>query len=165
MRNKRLPGGAKDLPGLGRPTNEADLAALARHLPLLAGLGRANRQALLAQARTYYLPADAAIVRMGELSSDAFFLIGGRAIAGVEAVGAYHTLEVLNAGDLFGEIGALTGLPRTANVIATQASTVIQLPAAALRRLLEDLRMRRYFLSRMAERMLRMDLIDPPRNN
>ncbi len=104
-------------------------------------------------------------MRVGRSSGDAFFLIAGRAIAGIEAAGSYHTLEVLNAGDLFGEIGALTGMPRTADVIATQAGTVIQLPAAALRRLLEDPRMQRYFLSRMTERMLRTDLIDLPRGD
>jgi DHA3 family macrolide efflux protein-like MFS transporter len=163
-RSMQLLRGVKDLPALetGRPMTEADLAALTRHLPLLVGLGRAERQALLAQARIHDLQAEVAIMRLGDPSRDAFFLIDGRAIACIEAAGSYHTLEVLNAGALFGEIGALTGLPRTANVIATQASTVVQLPAAALRRLLEDPRMQRYFLSRMAERMLRMDLIDPP---
>src|SRR5690348_16916991 len=91
----------------GRPMVEIDMARLAGHLPLLAGLGRAERQALAAQARVHDLPAATAIVRYGEQSSDAFILLGGHAVAGIDIDGSYRTFEVLNVGDLFGEIGAL----------------------------------------------------------
>ena len=40
----------------------------------------------------------------------------------------------MTAGDFFGEIGALTGSPRTADVVADTDTTLLEVPADALRR-------------------------------
>jgi len=157
--------GAQAAPGLGpgRGVMRADLDRLVGHLPALAGLSARDRQELTAKARIYELPAGAAVVRRGETSSDAYFILDGRAVAGREEVGAYQSLEVLNAGDFFGEIAALTGVPRTADVLAEQSATVLQVPAATLRQLMSDTLLNRLFLTRMTERMVRMQMIDLPR--
>jgi CRP-like cAMP-binding protein len=47
--------------------------------------------------------------------------------------GADKILDFHNPGDFFGEIGALTNLPRTANVLADQPTAVLQVPAPVLR--------------------------------
>ena len=60
------------------------------------------------------------IIRHGEISDAAYFIIDGRAIAGRKEGDNEQVLEVLNAGDFFGEIAALTGIPRTANIIVEQ---------------------------------------------
>jgi signal-transduction protein with cAMP-binding, CBS, and nucleotidyltransferase domain len=146
-----------------RAATVADIDALAAHLPLLGGLGRRDRQALADQMLVHAVPEGAAIVRSGEAGNSAFFILEGRAVAGCQEEGVYHRFETLGPGDLFGEIAALTGLPRTADVVAEQPTTLLQLPAAALRQIMADARMRRYLLSRMAERMAHMDLIEPPR--
>ena len=76
--------------------------------------------------------------------------------------GAVRVLEVHNAGDFFGEIAALTGMPRTASVLAEQPTRVLQMPAAALRKLTRDPQLNRVFLSKLSERMERLRLIALP---
>jgi len=102
-------------------------------------------------------------VRQGERSDAAYFILDGRAVAGRDDVSSYQALEVLQAGDFFGEIAALTGVARTAHVITDQPTRVLQVPAATLRRMMGDAQLNRLFLSKMTERMLRMNMLDLPR--
>jgi CRP-like cAMP-binding protein len=114
------------------------------------------------------LVADAAggtvVVAHGEVSNAAYFILSGHAIAGRLENDDYQILEELHAGDFFGEIAALTGVPRTANVIAEEQTTLLQVPAAALRQMSAHPELHRLFLSKMTERMVRMNMIDMPRS-
>jgi CRP-like cAMP-binding protein len=149
--------------GLGRATLPADIGMLAVHLPALAGWSRQAREELAGQTRVYDAPVGTAIVRQGETSDIAYFLIDGRTIASrQEGDGAERVLEVHNAGDFFGEIAALTGVPRTASVIAEQPTTVLQVPAAALRKMMSDPQLNRVFLSKLTERMVRIGMVALP---
>ena len=56
-----------------------------------------------------------------EQSDATYFLLDGRTVASRVEEGAVRVLEVHNAGDFFGEIAALTGMPRTASVLADAA--------------------------------------------
>jgi hypothetical protein len=146
--------------GLGRAALLVDIELLAGHLPPLARLSRQERQGLAAQTRVYEAPAGTAIVRQGEVSEASYFLIDGRTIAShQEEDGAERILEVHNAGDFFGEIAALTDVPRTASVIAEQSTTVLQVPAAALRKMMSDPQLNQVFLNKLTERMLRMGMV------
>src|SRR4029453_10450402 len=98
------------------------------------GLCPEDRQHGLSQARVYEVPAGSAIMRQGETGDAAFFMIGGRAVAGTDVRGSYRALSLLGQGDFFGEIAALTGTPRTATVMAQESSSVLGVPAATLRR-------------------------------
>jgi MFS family permease len=157
--------GAKVAPGLsmGRAATLADLDLLASRLPVLSGLSYKDKQSLAARTLVADAPAGAPIVRRGETNDSAYFVLQGRAVAGREEGGAYRTLEVLNAGDFFGEIAALTGVPRTADVIAEEPTTVLQVPSAALRSMMNNPQINQIFLNKMTERMIRMDMIDLPR--
>ena len=84
-------------------------------------------------------------------------------MAGWDEEGGYRPLETLNAGDFFGEIAALTGSKRTANVVAEEPTRLLQVPAEALRSMTADPELNRMFLSRMTERMVRMNMIELPR--
>src|SRR5690606_7302133 len=109
-------------------------------------------------------PTGSVVVRTGEESDAGYFILSGRAVAGRDEAGRHRPLETLNAGDFFGEIAALTGVPRTANVVAEEDTTLIQVPAAALRRMSAKPELNRLFLSKMTERMVRMDMVDMPRS-
>jgi hypothetical protein len=149
--------------GLGRAARRADIDLLSVHLPAVGGWSRKAREELAAQTRVYGAPAGTAIVRQGESSDAAYFVIDGRTIASrQEEDGAERVLEVHNAGDFFGEIGALTSVPRTASVIAEHGPMVLQVPAAALRTMMSDRQLNRVFLSKLTERMLRMGMVALP---
>lgn len=157
--------GAKVAPGLGvgRAATLADFDLLAGHLPVLASLSVKDKQALAARALVADAPVGTVILRKGETSDAAYFIIEGRTLAGWDEEGGYRPLETLNAGDFFGEIAAITGAPRTANIVAEQDTKVMQVPAAALREMMSHPQLNRVFLSKMTERMARMNLLDLPR--
>ena len=161
----RLLRGAQVAPGLGagRAATLADFDLLATHLPALSSLSRDLRQNLAAQTLVADAPGGTIVVRKGEASDAAYFILNGRAVAGYAEPGSYRLLEVLNPGDFFGEIAALTGVPRTANVITEEPSTLLQVPAPALRQMMGEPHLNRLFLSKMTERMARMNMLDMPR--
>jgi CRP-like cAMP-binding protein len=66
---------------------------------------------------------------------------------------------VLNAGDFFGEIAVLTGRSRTANVDTVEATRLLQIPAAVLREIMQHPTIQRVVVSKLMERMLRMDML------
>ncbi len=62
-----------------------------------------------------------AITRAGEQSDAAFFILAGRTVAGTTGgEGEYRALSSMATGDIFGEIAALTGSVRTADVVAEE---------------------------------------------
>lgn len=149
--------------GLGRAALVADVDRLIGRLPTLAGLSARERQELATHGRVYEAPAGTAVVRSGEASDAAYFLLEGRTVASRAEGEGERVLEIHNPGDFFGEIAALTGVPRTASVIAEQPTTLLQVPAATLRRLLNDPALSRVFHGKIAERMLRMNMLDTAR--
>ncbi len=153
-------------PGLAvaRAATPADFDALAGLLPALSRLGTAERQALLSHARVSEAPAGATVIRHGDRGDEAYFVLAGRAVAGVATPqGGYRSLSTLGPGDFFGEIAALTGAPRTANVVAEEPLTLMQVPAASLRALLGNPLFGRLLLAKMGERLARTHASDLPR--
>ncbi len=148
--------------GHGRAATYADLETLALHLPVFGQLSPEVQQRLTSAARVYDAPPGTAIVRQGETSDAAYFLLSGRTAAVKVEEGRAQVLEVHNAGDFFGEIAALTGIPRTADVIAEQSAQILQAPAAALRQLTKDPSINRLLFSKLTERMARLNMIDVP---
>ena len=149
--------------GLGRAAMLTDIDTLALRLPVLAGLSHAEREELARDTRVFDALAGTAVVRQGERSDAAYVLLNGRTVASRTEDGATRVLEVHNAGDFFGEIAALTGVPRTADVVAEVPTTLLQIPPPTLRRMMNDTHMNRLFLTKMTERMVRMQMIELPR--
>jgi CRP-like cAMP-binding protein len=106
------------------------------------------------------------VVRRGEAAGSAFFILDGRVHAGVPGDGGdggYRALSTMEPGDFFGEIAALTGGPRTADVVTDGATTLLEVPAAGLRDLMRDPALSELILDKLTERLFRTSTSDLPR--
>ena len=148
---------------VARPASLADFDALAARLPALATLNAEERRALLATAVVSEATAGSTITRHGEKADEVYFVLAGKAVAGVAVEGGYRSLSALAPGDFFGEIAALSGEPRTANVVAEEPTTLLSVPAAILQSWMSNPTLRHLFLSTAAERLSRTHTADWPR--
>ena len=149
---------------LVRPALMADFDLLASHLTALSGLDTARRQAFVDDATVREVEAGTAIIKLGDASDSAYFVLSGKVVAGVpEEDGGYRSLSAMVTGDFFGEIAALTGSPRTSNVLAEEASTLMEIPAGMLRGLMDLPALSSLFMTTLTERLGRTTGADRPR--
>jgi CRP-like cAMP-binding protein len=150
--------------GLGRPATPSDLDLLVGLLPSLAGLTGKEKESLIAHSQVAEAAAGVPILKCGETGDAAYFILSGKAVAGIATPeGGYRSLSSMIAGDFFGEIAALTGAQRTADVVADQDSTLLQVPAQTLRGLMANPLLGQIFLAKMTERLNRTSINDLPR--
>lgn len=158
---------AGSAPGMavGRAASVADIETLLGFLPSLAAMPPRDREALVNRARVREAAAGTVITRAGDTSDAAFFVLGGRVVAGITSgEGANRTLSTMTAGDLFGEIAALTGSRRTADVVAEEDTILLEVPAETLRRLMAIPDFSRIVHGKMTERLARTaSIADLPR--
>lgn len=157
-RAMRLLRAAPGAPGLGamRPATTADFDLLVGFLPAFAQLGDRERANLIAQSHVTEAAEGTRVVTAGEAGDAAYFILSGRTVAGVaEADGGYRALSSMEPGDFFGEIAALTGSRRTANVVAEEPSTLMEVPAVALRQLMAVPQISSLVFSKLTERLSR----------
>ena len=81
---------------------------------------------------TTRIAAGAPLVRQGEESTEAFVIIEGTVRVVADTTYGPVPLATMSAPKLIGEIGALSGLPRTASIIAMTELTVHIIPRARL---------------------------------
>lgn len=149
--------------GAGRAVTLADIDLAAARFGALSALTPNDRRELASQARVIDAPPGTTILRVGEHSDAAYVILKGRAVAGLEENGQPRWLETMGEGDFFGEIAALSGQPRTANVIAQEQTRLLQIPAPALRHLMTYPAIREIVRSKYYERLARTNLSDLPR--
>ena len=80
-----------------------------------------------------------------------------------EEGGGYRGLSTMGDGDFFGEIAALTGSPRTADVVADTGPTLLEVPAEALRSTMDVPEIQRLVFSTLTSRLTRTEAADLPR--
>ena len=150
--------------GIGRNVTPADFERLVGVLPSLSSLTAKERESLISHARLVDAPAGTAIIRYGDEGDAAYFILSGHIIVGFPSEsGEYQRLAEMLEGDFFGEIAALTGAKRTADVMAQADTTLVQVPATTLRGLMANPVMSQIFLTKMSERLNRTSLTDLPR--
>jgi CRP-like cAMP-binding protein len=142
--------------GLGRAATLADFDLLVGFLPTFANLSEKERGSLIARASVIEAPEGTRIVTAGDAGDSAFFVLNGRTVAGLATEeGGFRSLSSMTAGDFFGEIAALTGSRRTANVVAEEPTTLLEVPAATLRSLMAVPQISQLVFSKLTERLSR----------
>jgi trk/ktr system potassium uptake protein len=102
-----------------------------RHIPLFAGLPRKQLDLLTRTADLVEVPAGTEVIREGEIGHEFFAIADGE----VEISQNGHAIAS-EAGDVFGEIALLHGIPRTATVMTTAPSRLWVLNTQAFRSIL-----------------------------
>jgi MFS family permease len=158
---------AEGAPALGatplRPATLADFDHLVGRLTTFARLSPEQRAAFVRDATVRDVPAGTRIVEHGDTASSAYFILDGSATAGVPEDGGYRGLSTMSAGDFFGEIAALTGSTRTADVVADSDTSLMEVPADALRATMTVPEIQRLVFSTLTSRLMRTEAADLPR--
>jgi CRP-like cAMP-binding protein len=150
--------------GASRAATLADVDLLVGRVATFGQLTRPQRESLIRGAQVREVPDGTRIVTRGEAASSAYFILDGEAVAVVpEADGGYRALSTMTTGHFFGEIAALTGSARTADVVATQPSTLLEVSAEGLRSIMVVPEVSDLVLSTLTERLVRSSQPDLPR--
>lgn len=103
---------------------------------LLQGLNREEAERFLSAATLLTLRSGDRVIRQGEVDNTLYVLLSGIAEIQLDD-NQGPPLAVIGAGDSFGEIGFLTEVPRTANVVARADCQVLMLSHDFMQRFIE----------------------------
>ncbi len=146
-----------------RPATLADFDMLVGNLPTYARLSESQRRAFVKDAVVREVPAGTRIVEHGDTATAAYFILDGEATAGIPEDGGYRGLSTMGEGDFFGEIAALTGSPRTADVVADSDTTLLEVPSDGLRATMAVPEIQKLVFSTLTSRLMRTEAADLPR--
>ncbi len=150
--------------GVSRPAMLADLDTLVSLMPSLAGLSQPDRQSLIGQARLIEAASGATIIQHGETGESGFFIISGKAVAGVATgEGSYNAFSSLKAGDYFGEIDSLSKAAQKADVVIEENASLLQVPADVLRDFIDKPAISRLMLAGQSEPKKSISIDELPR--
>jgi CRP-like cAMP-binding protein/sugar phosphate permease len=158
---------SESAPGLAlapvRAATIADFDRLAVRLGTFGRLTPDQRSAFLREATIREVPSGTRVVEHGDVASSAYFILDGSTTAGIPGDDGYRGLSTMGPGDFFGEIAALTGSPRTADVVTDTETTLLEVPAAALRATMVVPEIQKLVLSTLTARLVRTESADLPR--
>ena len=110
-----------------------------RDIPLLASMPSYAREAVERQCRWRNFKADEQIIDRQSTSRDVYFVANGKAqVVMYSLSGREITFDDLETGGHFGELAAIDGQPRSANVVALENTTVAIMSPDTFNRLLSD---------------------------
>ncbi len=162
-----VPIGAEPPPGLeGEPVAEIplarhatmeDFAELGHHLPELGSVPPELLRAVLTGSAVLEVGAGQTLLRQGQKERDAFFVLSGLVVVKREEGGRLRIIRSVGPGEQFGEISALTAIPRTATATAEEPTRVLRLHADAFRKLMHHPALHQIMHMRMTERLMITD--------
>jgi MFS family permease len=118
--------------GAGRPATLIEVERLISHLPQLTGMNPKERAQLAANTLVAEAAGGKVITYRGEASDPAYFILKGSVGVGYLRDDEYVILNYLREGDFFGEVAALTGMARTANIITEEDCEFLIIPSKVL---------------------------------
>ncbi|HJP89838.1 MAG TPA: MFS transporter [Candidatus Limnocylindrales bacterium] len=151
--------------GAGRAATMLDFDKLMSVMPEIGAIALQRRSAFLQNLTVARAEPGEAIVKVGDPGDRAYFLLNGKAVAGIPEGGEYRSLSSMGPGDFFGEIGALRGGIRTANVVADEQTDLLEVPAATLRDMMELPELNLLINEKLTERLGRTSSTDFVRLN
>lgn len=108
------------------------------NIPIFAPLSDPETQRLASGSLVRVFAPGEAIVRQGQKGKSMFVINRGSVKVQIKSEETTKTLRTLREGDFFGEMGLLTGEPRTATVIAEEETEVLEINNLCLKPILED---------------------------
>ena len=107
-------------------------------VPIFAPLSDPETQRLASGSLVRVFAPGEAIVRQGQQGKSMFVINRGSVKVQIKSDETKKTLRTLREGDFFGEMGLLTGEPRTATVVAEEETEVLEIDNLCLKPILED---------------------------
>ncbi|MDQ3711062.1 MAG: mechanosensitive ion channel family protein [Acidobacteriota bacterium] len=107
-------------------------------VPIFAPLSDEETQKLAQASLVRVFAPDESIVRQGQKGNSMFVIHRGVVNVQIKEDGAAKNLRTLREGDFFGEMGLLTGEPRTATVLAVDETEVLEINNLCLKPILEE---------------------------
>ncbi len=145
--------------GAGRAATVSEIESFILHRPEMASMTSKERKLLAAQTLVADAPGGKIIVYRGEASDAAYFILKGSVGVGYIKDEEYVILNYLKEGDFFGEVAALTGQARTANVISEEESQFLIIPSKVMHQLADQYEdLKRVFFTTIHERLSTTDL-------
>lgn len=147
--------------GIGRAALRSEIDRFVQQVGGLENMTSKERDELAGQTLIAQAPAGTLVVYRGETSDMAYYILKGSVGVGYSKEDEYVILNILREGDFFGEVAALTGALRTANIITEEESEFLILPARVLQNLARNHKeVQRMFHATMIDRL---SMIDQPR--
>lgn len=101
--------------------------------PILRGLSRDQKYALLASCTSRLLKPLSYVLRQGETTQGSYFIASGRIeVCYVDSSGNQVIVHIATAGEMLGEVEAFSGRPCAASCQALTQTTVLFCPVKAL---------------------------------
>jgi MFS family permease len=124
--------------GAGRPATMLEVERFVGHLPPLLGMTPKEHTQLAASTLVAEAPAGKMVTYRGEASDAAYFILKGCVGAGYIRGDEYVILNYMREGEFFGEVAALTGMTRTANIITEEDSEFLIIPSKVMKGLAKN---------------------------
>lgn len=108
------------------------------NVPIFAPLSDEETTKLASASIVRVFAPNEAVVRKGQAGGSMFVVHRGSVKIQITENGVTRTLNTLHEGDIFGEMGLFTGETRTATVVSTEETEVLEINNAAVKPLLEE---------------------------